>query len=226
MGWKLQSLVYLMDQSTSEGCASLRFTRPNNQQYFSSTWLPLAQSRWRKWFYDHLNQTAHSVPVLRQVSGLPNLINATMTFSCSWTPNLPDLEIIFPRKHTLAVQMQYMNHVYCLQPSSPIIMSQSVSIERTGACLNVMECIRQSEVSKYGRRQFKARSSGRFEALASKCSGFITVEMFFMPARGEWQMANLSLTIHLLMTLFLVHFIKLDKKGWNETAVSHIRCSG
>ncbi len=25
------------------------------------------------------------------------------------------------------------------------------------------------------------------------------------------------------MTLFLVHFIKLDEKGWNETAVSHIR---
>lgn len=71
-------------------------------------------------------------------------------------------------------------------------MSQSVSFERTGACLHVMECIRQSEVSKYGRRQFKARSSGRFEALASKCSGFITVEIFFMPAREEWQMANIS----------------------------------
>lgn len=89
----------------------------------------------------------------------------------------------------LSGAVQYMNHVYCLQPSSAIIISQSVSFERTGACLHVMEC--HFEVSKYGRRRFKARSIGRFQALASKCSRFITVEIF-MPARGEWQMTNFS----------------------------------
>lgn len=124
-----------------------------------------------------------------------------------------------------------LSTVYCLQPSSTIIMSQSISFERTGACLHVMECIRQSEVSKYGRRQFKARSSGRFEALASKCSGFITVEIFSCQREGggRWLTSArlaLHLTIPLLMTLYLVHFIKLDEKGWNETAVRHIRCPG
>jgi len=82
----------------------------------------------------------------------------------------------------LSGTVQYMNHVYCQQPYSAIIMSPSVSFEKTGACLHVMEC--HFEVSKYGRRQFKARSSGRFEALASKCSRFITMEIFLMPARG------------------------------------------
>ncbi len=137
----------------------------------------------------------------------------------------------FSRKHTVAAQIKHIHH--CLL-STRIFYYNNESerfFERTGACLHVMECIRQSEVSKYGRRQFKARSSGRFEALASKCSGFITVEIFSCQREGggRWLTSAclaLHLTIRLLMTLYLVHFIKLDEKGWNETAVSHIRFPG
>lgn len=69
--------------------------------------------------------------------------------------------------------------------------SASVSFETTGGCLHVTEC--HFELSKYGRRRFEARSSGRFEAVASKCFRFM-MEMFFMPARGEWQMVKFSLS--------------------------------